>query len=209
MKIYQINPENFNRYQNSLDDIINKPSMCGIFSKTCHHCNDMKPAWNLLKTKIAGQPGNGNLLEIDNNVIPLMKNYQFTDRIKGYPTIIIIKKGISQDEYMGDRSFDSLYNYFKTHIKSPDSKSITNISSPSINSYDLKLDKKSRKKIRKDKKPSKKRKLIRLQNGGSKKKLRRKNICTRKCQCKCPVCNKKKYTKNKKKIKKYKHKHKH
>lgn len=213
MKVYEINPDNFGKYKHKLNDILKKPNMCGVFSKTCGHCQSMKPEWNKLKQKVAGTPGSGSLIELDSNVIPQINYKPLTQRIQGFPTILIIKQGVPKMEYTGDRSFNDMFQYFKKNLSqhsSPHTHSNTINSSqhhhlthhslpqnlPTVINEDEPVSKKTRKRKRKSR-----------QKGGSKKnkkksskcvccnlksRCNRKCICTVRCLPSCPCCNKKK-----------------
>ena len=122
MKVYEINPENFGKYKSLLPNILKQPSMCGIFSKSCGHCQNMKPAWSRLKSKIAGTPGNGSLIEIDSDILPQIDYRPLREKISGYPTILIIKQGIPKMEYNGNRSYEDMYDYFKKNVFIPSAK---------------------------------------------------------------------------------------
>lgn len=219
MKVYEINPENFGKYKHMLPGILKKPNMCGVFSQSCGHCQTMKPAWSKLKSKIAGTPGEGSLIELDSNVIPQI-DHPLRQKISGYPTILIIRQGIPKMEYSGNRSYEDMYDYFKKHV------SIPSISrhSPSISlsshtpssakedeskeSKEDNEDKSKKRKSRKRKRKNKKQKTA--QSGGGKRKskrmrrTRRRNrrccsnrvrgpncICGVRCLPNCPCCSKK------------------
>ena len=221
MKVYELNPDNFGKYKHKLNDILKKPNMCGVFSKSCGHCESMKPEWDKLKNKVAGTPGNGSLIEIDSNVIPEINYKPLTQKIQGFPTILIIKQGIPKMEYTGNRTFNDMFRYFNKNLSqhypsSSDSHSIekspyshdSHFSShpsmhrniPTIINNDEPSIKKTRKRKRKQKRKSR-------QTGGSTKNKKKsskcvccnkKSRCTRKCICgatclsSCPCCNKKK-----------------
>ena len=116
MKVYEINPENFGKYKHLLSNILHKPNMCGVFSKSCGHCEYMKPEWNKLKSKIMSMPGNGNLIEIDSDVLPYINHSPLRQNVSGYPTIMIIKKGIPKMEYSGNRSYEDMYDFFNKNL---------------------------------------------------------------------------------------------
>ena len=185
MKVYEINPENFGKYKHMLPGILKKPNMCGVFSQSCGHCQSMKPAWSKLKSKIAGTPGEGSLIELDSNVIPQI-DHPLRQKISGYPTILIIRQGIPKMEYSGNRTFEDMYNYFKKHVSMPSvsshspSISLSSHTPPSSKedegeeskeSKEDNEDKSKKRKSRKRKRKNKKQKTT--QNGGGKRKSRR------------------------------------
>lgn len=221
MKVYEIDPENFGKYKEDFKNIIRKPNMCGVFSKSCGHCEMMKPAWNQLKSKVAGIPGMGSLIEIDSQVLPQLEYEPLQNKVSGYPTILIIKRGIPKMEYSGNRSFEDMFSYFNKHMQAqkesmnPPNKLITlRLSSPSSESpTELYEDAPKEKLTRKRKRAN-----TRYQSGGSKKKhhkskcCKKKNnskcICNKTCLPQCPCCNPKKKKKTlRKKQKRYRHKH--
>ena len=194
MKVYEINPENFGKYKHMLPGILKQPNMCGVFSQSCGHCQSMKPAWSKLKSKIAGTPGEGSLIELDSNVIPQI-DHPLRQKISGYPTILIIRQGIPKMEYSGNRSFEDMYQYFKKHVSMPSvsthspSISLSSHTPPSSKEdegkegeeikeskegeeiKESKEDKSKKRKSRKRKRKNKKQKTA--QSGGGKRKSRR------------------------------------
>ncbi len=219
MKVYEINPENFGKYKHMLPGILKKPNMCGVFSQSCGHCQTMKPAWSKLKSKIAGTPGEGSLIELDSNVIPQI-DHPLRQKISGYPTILIIRQGIPKMEYSGNRSYEDMYHYFKKHVSIPSvsrhssSISLSSHIPPSSKEDESKEnkedneDKSKKRKSRKRKRKNKKQKTA--QSGGGKRisrrmhRTRRRNrkccsnrarspncICGVRCLPNCPCCSKK------------------
>lgn len=196
MKVYEINPENFGKYKHMLPGILKKPNMCGVFSQSCGHCQTMKPAWSKLKSKIAGTPGEGSLIELDSNVIPQI-DHPLRQKISGYPTILIIRHGIPKMEYSGNRSYEDMYDYFKKHVSIPSvSRHSSSISlsshTPSSSKEDEgkednedNEDKSKKPKSRKRKKKNKKQKTA--QSGGGKRKSRRMRRTRRRC-CRSRRC---------------------
>ena len=92
--------------------------MCGVFSKGCGHCKNMKPAWNQLKSATSSMPGDGSLIEIDSSILPQIQIPALTNRISGYPTILLFRNGVAKEEYGGDRSFQDMHRFLKQHIDS-------------------------------------------------------------------------------------------
>ena len=118
MKVYQIDIENFGKYRHLLPELLKKPSMCGVFSEGCGHCQNMKPAWNQLKSAASSMPGDGSLIEIDSSILPQIQIPALTNRISGYPTILLFRNGVAKEEYGGDRSFQDMHRFLKQHIDS-------------------------------------------------------------------------------------------
>jgi len=199
MKVYEINPENFGKYKHMLPGILKQPNMCGVFSQSCGHCQSMKPAWSKLKSKIAGTPGEGSLIELDSNVIPQI-DHPLRQKISGYPTILIIRQGIPKMEYSGNRTFEDMYEYFKKHVSMPSVS--THSPSISLSSHtppyskddegkeskednEDNEDKSKKPKSRKRKRKNKKQKTA--QSGGGKRKSRRMRRTRRRC-CRSRRC---------------------
>ena len=196
MKVYEINPENFGKYKHMVPGILKQPNMCGVFSQSCGHCQSMKPAWSKLKSKIAGTPGEGSLIELDSNVIPQI-DHPLRQKISGYPTILIIRQGIPKMEYSGNRTFEDMYEYFKKHVSMPSvsthspSISLSSHTPPSSKEDEGKEskedneDKSKKPKSRKRKRKNKKQKTT--QSGGGKRKSRRIRRTRRRC-CRSRRC---------------------
>jgi len=182
MKVYEINPENFGKYKHMLPGILKQPNMCGVFSQSCGHCQSMKPAWSKLKSKIAGTPGEGSLIELDSNVIPQI-DHPLRQKISGYPTILIIRQGIPKMEYSGNRTFEDMYEYFKKHVSMPSVS--THSPSISLSSHTPPYSKDDEGKSRKRKRKNKKQKTS--QSGGGKRKSRRMRRTRRRC-CRSRRC---------------------
>ena len=182
MKVYEINPENFGKYKHMLPGILKQPNMCGVFSQSCGHCQSMKPAWSKLKSKIAGTPGEGSLIELDSNVIPQI-DHPLRQKISGYPTILIIRQGIPKMEYSGNRTFEDMYEYFKKHVSMPSVS--THSPSISLSSHTPPSSKEDEGKSRKRKRKNKKQKTA--QSGGGKRKSRRMRRTRRRC-CRSRRC---------------------
>lgn len=118
MKVYEIDTKNFGKYRHLLPELLKKPSMCGVFSEGCGHCQNMKPAWNQLKSAASSMPDDGSLIEIDSGILPQIQIPALTNRISGYPTILLFRNGVPKKEYGGDRSFQDMHHFLKQHIGS-------------------------------------------------------------------------------------------
>jgi hypothetical protein len=116
MKIYQIHRKNFGKYRHLLPELLKKHSMCGLFSEGCGHCQNMKPAWDQLKSAASSMPGDGSLIEIDSSIVPQIQIPDLTNRISGYPTILLFRNGVAKEEYGGDRSFQDMHHFLKQHM---------------------------------------------------------------------------------------------
>lgn len=116
MKVYEIEPSNFGKYQHLLPNILGKPNMCGVFSEGCGHCQNMKPEWEKFKSRVANTAGNGSVVEFDSRVMPMINYPELTRNISGYPTILLFKNGKVCGEYRGDRSSDDMYRSFTNNL---------------------------------------------------------------------------------------------
>ena len=116
MRVYKIDSHNFGNFRNNLSGLLRQPNIMGVFSKGCGHCHAMEPAWNELKSRLSQEKCDGGLLEIDSQVVPHINNQEIRQKINGYPTIMIIKRGRPTHEYSGDRSVEDMYNFCKQHL---------------------------------------------------------------------------------------------
>lgn len=116
MRIFEINPGNYGNYQNNFASILKQPALFAAFSKNCPHCQDMKPQWDNLKKKLSNEKCNAGLIEVDSNVAHNIPIEAIKNRINGFPTIMIIKKGKPVQEYSGDRSEADMYSFFKKYL---------------------------------------------------------------------------------------------
>lgn len=116
MRIFEINPGNYGNYQNNFASILKQPALFAAFSKNCPHCQDMKPQWDNLKKKLSDEKCKAGLVEVDSNVAHNIPIEAIKNRINGYPTIMIIKKGKPVQEYSGDRSEADMYSFFKKYL---------------------------------------------------------------------------------------------
>lgn len=136
MRIYKIDSSNFGNFKSKLPGLLRQPNIMGVFSKGCGHCHAMEPAWNQLKSRLSQEKCNGGLIEIDSQVVPHIENPEIRQKINGYPTIMIIRRGQPQQEYSGNRSVEDMYNFCKQHLihntnTGPQSRSLNSNSSKS------------------------------------------------------------------------------
>ena len=212
MKVYEIDPSNFGKYQHLLSGILQKPNMCGVFSEGCGHCQTMKPEWDKLKSKVAGTPGNGSLVQFDSRVMPMLNYPKLTRRVSGYPTILLLKNGVPNHEYRGERTSDDMYNTFTNHVSQceKDTKHPNSFKQSVAPTIISKQHSRSRHRKKKSKE-RKRRNRGSTQKGGAKQKRRRRTrrqsrvkrcccnmgrcskmcICRDKCLSHCPCCSNK------------------
>lgn len=115
MKIIELNNDSFNK-EEILNLLSKKTCLVGVFSKLCIHCQNMKPQWDFLKKKLKKSKCNGLLLEIDSNQLNYVDYSSLTNSIKGFPSIMVFKKGKLVKEYNGNRSSNDMFKFFKPYM---------------------------------------------------------------------------------------------
>ena len=115
MQIVEINNSNFD--SNKIKELLSKKvCLVGIFSKFCIHCENMKPQWKMLKNKLKKNKCNGLLLEIDSEQLNNINYPSLQNSIKGYPAIMIFKNGKLKKEYLGNRTSNDMFKFFKPYM---------------------------------------------------------------------------------------------
>ena len=115
MKIIELKTSSFDR--NKIKQLLTKKvCLVGVFSKLCIHCQNMKPQWEYLKTKLRNSKCNGLLLEIDSDQLNYVDFSSLRNSIKGFPSIMIFKNGKLAKEYKGNRSSNDMFKFFKPYI---------------------------------------------------------------------------------------------
>ena len=115
MKIIELNNNSFNK-EEILNLLSKKTCLVGVFSKLCIHCQNMKPQWEFLKKKLKKSKCNGLLLEIDSDQLNYVDYSSLTNSIKGFPSIMVFKKGKLIKEYNGNRSSNDMFKFFKPYM---------------------------------------------------------------------------------------------
>ena len=115
MKIIELNNDSFNK-EEILNLLSKKTCLVGVFSKLCIHCQNMKPQWDFLKKKLKKSKCNGLLLEIDSDQLNYVDYSSLTNSIKGFPSIMVFKKGKLVKEYNGNRSSNDMFKFFKPYM---------------------------------------------------------------------------------------------
>lgn len=115
MKIIELNNNSFNK-EEILNLLSKKTCLVGVFSKLCIHCQNMKPQWEFLKKKLKKSKCNGLLLEIDSDQLNYVDYSSLTNSIKGFPSIMVFKKGKLVKEYNGNRSSNDMFKFFKPYM---------------------------------------------------------------------------------------------
>ena len=115
MKIIELKTSDFNKEH--IKNILSKKTcLIGVFSKLCIHCQNMKPQWEYLKKKLKKTKCNGLLLEIDSDQLNFIDYSSLTNSIKGFPAIMVFKNGKLKKEYMGNRTSNDMFKFFKLYM---------------------------------------------------------------------------------------------
>ena len=116
MKIYSINRDNYGNHEHILNKVLNNSNLLGVFSDNCIHCQNMKPEWNKLQHRLKNENNKAGMVELNSDMLDKVNNSRIKEKINGFPTIMIIKKGKPYKEYSGNRSCDDMYNFSKLHL---------------------------------------------------------------------------------------------
>ena len=115
MQIIELKNNAFDK--NKIKQLLTKKvCLIGIFSKLCIHCQNMKPQWEYLKTKLKNAKCNGLLLEIDSDQLNYIDFSSLKNSINGFPSIMIFKNGKLAKEYNGNRTSNDMFKFFKPHM---------------------------------------------------------------------------------------------
>ena len=115
MKIIELNNNAFDK--NKIKQLLTKKvCLVGVFSKLCIHCQNMKPQWDYLKTKLQKSKCNGLLLEIDSDQLNYVDFSSLRNSIKGFPSIMVFKNGKLAKEYNGNRTSNDMFKFFKPYM---------------------------------------------------------------------------------------------
>ena len=115
MQIIELKNNAFDR--NKIKQLLTKKvCLVGVFSKLCIHCQNMKPQWEYLKTKLRNSKCNGLLLEIDSDQLNYVDFSSLRNSIKGFPSIMVFKNGKLAKEYKGNRTSNDMFKFFKPYM---------------------------------------------------------------------------------------------
>ena len=110
VEIISIEPEQGKEF----DKLINEKgnvSFVKFHQPTCHHCTEMKKAWEdlgkLLQDKCKDDI---SLIEVNGDALSESKS-DVSKEIKGFPTIMILEDGKKKVEYSGDRSTEDMLKF--------------------------------------------------------------------------------------------------
>tara|TARA_B100000902_G_scaffold399988_2_gene474298 strand:- start:2580 stop:2996 length:417 start_codon:yes stop_codon:yes gene_type:complete len=115
MQIIELKNNAFDK--NKIKQLLEKKiCLVGVFSKLCIHCQNMKPQWEYLKTKLKNAKCNGLLLEIDSDQLNYVDFPSLKNSIKGFPSIMVFKNGKLAKEYNGNRTSNDMFKFFKPYM---------------------------------------------------------------------------------------------
>ena len=110
VEIISIEPEQGKEF----DKLINEKgnvSFVKFHQPTCHHCTEMKKAWEdlgkLLQDKCKDDI---SLIEVNGDALSESKS-DVSKEIKGFPTIMILEDGKKKVEYSGDRTTEDMLKF--------------------------------------------------------------------------------------------------
>ena len=125
MQIIELKNNAFDK--NKIKQLLTKKvCLVGVFSKLCIHCQNMKPQWDYLKTKLKNANCNGLLLEIDSDQLNHVDFSSLRNSIKGFPSIMVFKNGKLAKEYNGNRTSNDMFKFFKPYMVLINNKNKTN-----------------------------------------------------------------------------------
>ena len=125
MQIIELKNNAFDK--NKIKQLLTKKvCLVGVFSKLCIHCQNMKPQWEYLKTKLKNANCNGLLLEIDSDQLNYVDFSSLRNSIKGFPSIMVFKNGKLAKEYNGNRTSNDMFKFFKPYMVLIDNKTAKN-----------------------------------------------------------------------------------
>tara|TARA_B110000305_G_C19391358_1_gene615068 strand:- start:740 stop:1195 length:456 start_codon:yes stop_codon:yes gene_type:complete len=116
MKIIELKNNSFDK--KVIADLLEKNTcFIAVFSKSCIHCNNMKPEWQILKKKLKKIKTRAVLLEIDYNQLDNIDYFSLKNSILGLPSIMIFKRGKKIKEYNGNRTSNDMLKFFKPYLE--------------------------------------------------------------------------------------------
>ncbi len=123
MKVLELKNSSFDR-----DAVIklleNNTCFIAVFSQSCIHCINMKPAWNNLKKNLKKMKSNSVVLEIDASQLDYINYGPLKNSIRGFPAIMIFKNGKMFKDFAGDRTTPEMLKFFKPHVEKAVKKTI-------------------------------------------------------------------------------------
>lgn len=108
MKHFEVNKRNKDKLKKILES--DKPFIILYHWSGCGHCITLKPTWK----KFAGKT-EAPCCSVEYSMIELMPTK--LQNVRGFPTIQVIHKGNIIDNYMGDRTEESLNKFAEKYAK--------------------------------------------------------------------------------------------
>ena len=143
MQIIELKNNAFDK--NKIKQLLTKKvCLVGVFSKLCIHCQNMKPQWEYLKTKLRNSKCNGLLLEIDSDQLNYVDFSSLRNSIKGFPSIMVFKNGKLAKEYNGNRTSNDMFKFFKPYMVLMGKSPHTRLKNKSLKKKKTKIRKKTK-----------------------------------------------------------------
>ena len=110
MKLIKVNEKNKKMFEEGAQK--DKPMLILFYAKWCPHCTMFEPTWKKIVDSLATKR-NIQVAEIEySNMDHVPKKYK---KIRGYPTIQMIKGGKVLSEYNGLRTQDGVMKFVNTN----------------------------------------------------------------------------------------------
>jgi len=87
----------------------------GVFSKSCHHCLEMKPEWKKLVSLIIKKKIKATILEIDARLLSSITNSLITNNTQGFPSLFLIKNNKLVTSYNSERKADKFLQFLNKY----------------------------------------------------------------------------------------------
>ena len=95
---------------------INKDNMCIILihHKSCGHCIELKPKWEMVKKHHKNNPI--KIIDIEASYLEQF-DHPIKNNVTGFPTIMSTLNGKMKNNYMGERSIEGLNKFINNNMK--------------------------------------------------------------------------------------------
>jgi len=105
---------------------INKDNMCIILihHKSCGHCIELKPKWEMVKKHHKNNPI--KIIDIEASYLEQF-DHPIKNNVTGFPTIMSTLNGKLKNNYMGERSIEGLNKFINNNMKLIVKKKINNL----------------------------------------------------------------------------------
>lgn len=112
MKLIKVNRQN----QNELDQLSRENATVMVFHPQCIHCLMMRQAWEETMKKIKGK-NNCNVYEVNGEDLDEVQNESVTSNVRGFPTIMNMKKGNLMNYFEKERNVQNMTNFILSNIE--------------------------------------------------------------------------------------------